>query len=180
MERIVGIIGLALFTFFLCMPVSADASWSQNWYENGYFGTPAKHYNFTKIEGFIVSDPAITEWEGLTPQNPGWSSQIVNPSYSVMSGPATRSLNLATIFSGDKYDGFVLDLVVWRNNNVIGAERITAGSNYSYEEFNVRDSAVLSMLSSYNRSPVPIPSAIWLLGAGLIGFIGVRRKMSFG
>jgi len=25
-------------------------------------------------------------------------------------------------------------------------------------------------------SPVPVPSAVWLLGSGLIGFLGFRRK----
>ena len=29
-----------------------------------------------------------------------------------------------------------------------------------------------------NGSPVPIPAAAWLLGSGLFGLIGVRRRMS--
>jgi hypothetical protein len=27
------------------------------------------------------------------------------------------------------------------------------------------------------NTPVPLPAAIWLLGAGLIGLVGVRRKL---
>lgn len=29
-----------------------------------------------------------------------------------------------------------------------------------------------------NSSPVPVPSAVWLFGTGLIGFIGMRKKAS--
>jgi hypothetical protein len=28
----------------------------------------------------------------------------------------------------------------------------------------------------YNYTPVPVPAAVWLLGSGLIGLVGVRRK----
>ena len=28
----------------------------------------------------------------------------------------------------------------------------------------------------FNGSPVPIPGALWLLGSGIIGLIGIRRK----
>jgi len=28
-----------------------------------------------------------------------------------------------------------------------------------------------------NTSPVPIPGAIWILGSGLLGLLGVRRKI---
>jgi hypothetical protein len=30
----------------------------------------------------------------------------------------------------------------------------------------------------YNSQPVPIPAAVWLLGSGLIGLIGIRRKVT--
>ena len=30
--------------------------------------------------------------------------------------------------------------------------------------------------NAYQLSPVPIPGAVWLLGSGLIGLIGIRRK----
>ena len=42
-----------------------------------------------------------------------------------------------------------------------------------------KDNVVLfsSKLSgSYNCNPVPIPAAVWLLGSGLLGLIGIRRK----
>lgn len=32
-------------------------------------------------------------------------------------------------------------------------------------------------ISSVEVSPTPIPGAVWLLGSGLIGLVGVRRKM---
>ncbi|MCP3669209.1 MAG: DUF4114 domain-containing protein [Gammaproteobacteria bacterium] len=36
---------------------------------------------------------------------------------------------------------------------------------------------VTSVLSPPNVSTVPIPGAVWLLGSGLVGLIGIRRKI---
>ena len=34
----------------------------------------------------------------------------------------------------------------------------------------------ISHVSLYGPSPVPIPAAVWLLGSGLLGLVGIRRK----
>jgi hypothetical protein len=168
---------VVLLAFILCSPTHALASWSQSLYENGLYGDPAVHYDFTKYEGFIVSDPAQTQWEDFIPADSGWTSTIVNPTYAVMEGPAVAGLNFTTFFSGNYYPGFAWDVVVWSGNQIIGGGRLSGGSSLSFDEYDVTDSSVVSMLSSYNRSPVPIPSAAWLFGAGLIGFIGARRRL---
>jgi hypothetical protein len=135
--------------------------------------------DFTKYEGFIVSDPSQTQWEGFILADSRWTSTIVNPTYAVMEGPAVGSLNFTTLFSGNNYPGFAWDVVVWSGNQIIGGGRVSTGSGISFDEYDVTDSSVVTMLSSYNRSPVPIPSAAWLFGAGLIGFIGARRKLFY-
>src|SRR6266498_2192231 len=89
----------SVLAFVLVTPDHAHASWSQSLDENGFYGSPAIHYNFTKYEGFIVSDPAKTAWEGFIPANSSWTSTLVNPVYSVMTGPAVSNLDFTTLFS---------------------------------------------------------------------------------
>ncbi|BDQ33785.1 hypothetical protein [Pseudodesulfovibrio portus] len=47
------------------------------------------------------------------------------------------------------------------------------------EVFNGASSYAMEFISSTLRvSPTPIPGALWLLGSGLLGLIGLRRKMN--
>jgi hypothetical protein len=170
---------LTLVTAFLAlvlgMPVHARASWSQSLNENGWYG--GTHYNFTKIEGFIINDPARTEWEGFTTTKTSWTSTIVNPSYAVLEGPAVGGLNFKALFSGISYQGFAWDVVVWKDDTIIGAGQITTGSGFKFTEYTVKNGQILTQHSDYNRSAVPIPNAAWLFGAGLIGLISARRRL---
>jgi hypothetical protein len=44
---------------------------------------------------------------------------------------------------------------------------------------NDADSSLSANINSfYVKSPVPVPAAVWLLGSGLLGLLGVRRKIS--
>ncbi|MDD2336561.1 MAG: VPLPA-CTERM sorting domain-containing protein [Geobacteraceae bacterium] len=172
-----GIVAV-LFTLGLFIPSHADASWSQTLYENGWYGTPETHYDFTKIEAFIVSDPAATQWEQLTPEDSSWTSTIVNPGYAVMTGPAMQgNLYFTSLFSGNNYPGLSWDLVVWEGDVIIGAGHITTGSGFTFTEYTVENGQILSLHADYDRSPVPLPSAAWLLGTGIVGFIGIRRRL---
>jgi len=63
--------------------------------------------------------------------------------------------------------------VVWYKNSVgqIGPRAIWDG--YSWSIANNITPSVFRV----NGSPVPLPGAIWMLGSGLAGFAGLRRKM---
>lgn len=54
-----------------------------------------------------------------------------------------------------------------------GTMNLIAGDGVDYQ-------AVLRLDSDGNITvnPVPVPAAVWLLGSGLLGFIGIRRKNS--
>lgn len=172
MKKTALIVLASVLFFVLAMSGHAHASWSQYLNENGIYGTPATHYNFTKYEGFIISDPAKTEWEHFTPDNSNWTSTLVNPTYSVMTGPAVSALNFTSIFSGSKYNGFVWDVVVWDGINIVGGGRLTGGNNPLFQEFSVNT----LLTSNYNRTPVPVPGTYLLFASGLIGLIGIQRK----
>ena len=172
MKKTTLILLAGVLAFVLAMPDHARASWSQGLYENGLYGSPATQYNFTKYEGFIVSDPAKTEWEGFVPGNSSWTSTLVSPTYSFMTGPAVSDLNFTALFSGDKYDGFAWDVVVWDGANIVGGGRVTGGNSISFQEFSVNT----LLTSNYNRSAVPVPGSYLLFASGLIGLVGIQRK----
>ena len=35
-----------------------------------------------------------------------------------------------------------------------------------------------NFIDAFGANPVPIPGAVWLLGSGLLGLLGIRRKKS--
>jgi hypothetical protein len=43
-------------------------------------------------------------------------------------------------------------------------------------EYGDEDLVIGKLGSSSTLSPVPIPAAVWLLGSGLLGLIGIRRR----
>lgn len=62
------------------------------------------------------------------------------------------------------------EINIWGNSS--------ASNDYSYVEWtpNVGYTS-LDLKGTFTAAPVPIPSAAWLFGAGLIGLIGVRRRL---
>jgi hypothetical protein len=51
--------------------------------------------------------------------------------------------------------------------------------NMHIDVFNGSTSYAVEVLTStLTVSPTPIPGAIWLLGSGLVGLVGIRRKFA--
>lgn len=73
--------------------------------------------------------------------------------YKTSSGDSWTNL---TSMSGFSFDNVGIITKTWYNPS----PAVTADFDYLY----------------YNYSPVPIPGAVWLLGSGLIGLVGIRRK----
>ena len=70
------------------------------------------------------------------------------------------SATLANVFSFASIDAQYFRVAATRNNGFSSATR--------FDEFAVRGTA----------AAVPTPAAVWLLGAGLIGIIGIKKKAS--
>ena len=71
------------------------------------------------------------------------------------------------------------------DNDVVGAtldfyfysNPVEQGDTVSFSVYTDNTTDQVSFFGvSYYPTPVPIPSAVWLLGSGLIGLIGFRRK----
>ena len=86
--------------------------------------------------------------------------------YTINNG---ETVTFATLFfdvtSLDLFDG-IADLSLLAQSGNFGLSEFTAIFN-----LNAADGADIG-------APVPVPAAVWLLGSGLLGIIGIRRKIS--
>lgn len=199
------VLRIAALAFLSAIPFTASAmnsagdglgagnSWSQAWFENGFYTWDAPRpirRTFDKFEGFIFNNRSYTQWEvpsGFTSISaPGWTSGIVNPSYVVATGSGVSSMYFTTLFTGNVYDGFEWRNIVWSGSDIVGAQRTVydatpdrsysqgltgAGYSWYFEELSPG-----TMGTGYDRTPVPLPGAVWLFGSGLAGLAAARRK----
>lgn len=68
----------------------------------------------------------------------------------------------------DKYDDFEVGYLPWGKVNISRFYIDTDGAVRSFETD--------TRLGRWSAAPTPIPGAVWLLGSGLVGLVGLRRK----
>jgi hypothetical protein len=75
----------------------------------------------------------------------------------------------------------------WEPNNIGVETRLNFFSNDASASNQIRESywnnvgptsEMKGYIVEFDRNPVPIPGAVWLLGSGLIGLIGLRRRFT--
>ena len=136
------------------LPSTVDGPW-----QYGYDGTTTGGYNITTSEmGHLyyeeLSNAGLRDTSGVRHWPLSYNAgEFENLSFTV---------NEAMYWSGTAYSGSTDDAWSFRFDKGFQGRNSGTGSEY-------RGIAVI------NSSPVPIPGALWLLGSGLLGLIGIRR-----
>jgi hypothetical protein len=178
-------LGFCLF-FSAFIPTIASAEWGFRIDDDGYT-QDGIDVNFRKIEFFISDVPqnAGITWSGSGVSNfssTQWNSQEVNPTYVLATGPAIKgSLYWDVLFTGTAPADFRLDYLVYRNTSTTNpAYGVSMSIKNGVPNFTSSGWTALDVghLPVYNRTPaaVPVPPSVFLLSAGLIGVIVLRKR----
>jgi hypothetical protein len=165
-----GLLIFLLLSFSLLIgPANPASAWTYNIGDDGWWN--GTHYNLDKLEFFILSPGTFANPSQTDFSVPGWQAAWVNPTYSVATGPGAGAV-FWTFHFADPYSGpITLDWLAYSGGNFLGDARVTfTGGSFSYNNLINPDP------SSYDRSAVPLPPTVLLLGTGLLGLLGLRRK----
>ena len=162
----------------ICLPNMALAwSTAQNWYE-GY-------ETFDKIEIFMVDGTALTEPVLAGIPQTGWESELVNPTYNLITGPETNYVGLYYFQLPDPSSvARTFDYLVYDKGELLYGQIITLGGGHQdYPVWAGADGITGSNGIAYDRSnpldcppAVPLPPTVLLLGSGLLG-LGFLPRM---
>ena len=137
------------------------------------------------IEAFIINDVgsentdfelgagfSLTDGDGLALfSEAGWNGSIINPDYALATGPSNivNPFQFATLFTGNPANqNFALDLLIYVPGGLAGTARLGWNGqeivSLNWEPFD------------YDRTPIPEPATMLLLGTGLVGVAGATRR----
>ena len=132
------------------------------------------------MEAFIVDGPADFIAPGITivqvldssanDVTSDWSTELINPDYSIASGVESQQIWFYLSFTSAITDPLEFDLLLWNSGSFLaGVHSVWDGAG------NITQTWV-SDPTGYDRNPVPEPATMLLVGTGLVGLVGFRRK----
>jgi len=163
---------------------------------------------YTGEDGQVVLGPTIPHYSGILPSSldyPGSdplagvgspSMTVFTVGQSVHTGSAlytdTSEFSWSAVFTGPtrtlSYNGSYDGTTYWMTWNTpdgggdgSGISTLTAADvgNWTYvETYTNSTGVVLTSTRDFEVRPVPLPAAVWLLGTGLVGLFGVRRRFT--
>jgi hypothetical protein len=169
--KLVMILTLAVV---ICLPGMASADYVQSWVENGlYQGT---YQTWDTAEAFLHSAGTWTG-TGLTDISAaGWTVQLINPQYALATGPTYVSSPSESFYftthATDLTGNFSFDWVLSYQGITVGVYNLTGtpSGGWTGTEYNPANPP------DENRSHVPIPPSMLLLGSGLLGLVLLCRR----
>jgi len=127
---------------------------------------------------FSVTPPTVTGWTSSSGgQVDGFGNFNVNLNYVTAGGPSVNALSEITFGIENIGGTWSSDTVVLTDNNkkYLAAAHMgftnNNGASFVNTGFAGGDGSVTTV-----APPVPVPPTVWLLGAGLVGLWGVRRR----
>lgn len=154
-------------------PIGAPAltgSWTQSW------GVISCCGDMDKMEAFIISGNTDFESPGVTNLWPlSWSATLVNPDYLLVTGTPIvidNGLYWNETYTAAMSEPFMIDHLLWNGSSFI------VGWRNNWDGTGWNDGSVIRDPSGYNRSSVPEPSTMLLLGSGLAVIVALRRQFT--
>lgn len=152
---------------------SSFASWSQLFSENGVYD--GKDYDIIGIEVFKMDGTSDFEGPGMSNFSPGiWTVERPNSDYvAATNNSGISDFEWLISFTGTPSDSIKIAYLAYTSKGkVFGSYLDYSSGSWSYETI----SKPKKLTFDRTASAVPIPSTVFLFGAGLLGFVGIRRK----
>ena len=172
-KSLVNLVVMVALAATICLPGMAQADYVQGWVENGIYAGVVQTWD--KEEIFLIS-PGNWTGTGLSAfSGTGWSAHLVNSRYALATGtlynPTVSGNFHYTTSSTDITNPYTWDMFLWNGNTIVGVQRsiYTPGGGWSYADLSANP-------PSENRSPIPLPPTLLLLGSGLVGLGLLRRR----
>jgi hypothetical protein len=149
----------------------------------GSFGTTNSH----TLSGIVAANSYYLIQESNPPGIPGTAGANlpVTPNYNGQlnlsaSAGKVALVNSATVVSGTGSTGGYVDLIGYGSTaNFNNGKALTANLNNMTAVFQANNGTLSIGAPTPHASdatPTPIPAAAWLLGSGLMGLMGIRRR----